>query len=153
MDPAEQPVATDRTPRVLETREETARTEIYKPPSMLPDPLPRDGVAHRWICTRAGGEDTLDLANYRFAEGYVPCKAKDYPEFANLNLANKKGEIESGGLLLCKMSKERSDSRDKHFQDKADNSLRAVDAELASQQDARMPQFKNRNSRVSFGRL
>ena len=144
-------VVIDRTPRELETREQTTRTETYKPPSLLPEPQERPGWVHRWVCTTVSGVSTPEIVSYRMNEGFIPVASKDYPELAML--ANKKGQIETGGLLLCRMSQELSRSRDNHFLDKAASSMRAVDTDLATQQDARMPQFKERSSRVSFGKI
>jgi hypothetical protein len=42
--------AQERTPRNLQTRESSARSMEYTPPSTLPDPTPQPGWKFRWIC-------------------------------------------------------------------------------------------------------
>jgi hypothetical protein len=43
--------AQERTPRNLQTRESSARSMEYAPPSTLPDPTPQPGWKFRWIAT------------------------------------------------------------------------------------------------------
>jgi hypothetical protein len=91
-----------------------------------------------------------------FREGWQPVKAEDHPE---LMLASDvgsqfEGNIEVGGLLLCKADKARMDARTKHFEQVADNQMQSVDNNFLRENDPRMPLLNpERSTRVSsFGK-
>jgi hypothetical protein len=46
----------ERTKRTAETRESQERSKPWTPPSVLPEPEPRDGWVHRWIRTSMAGQ-------------------------------------------------------------------------------------------------
>ena len=66
----------------------------------------------------------------------------------------KKGNIEIGGQLLCKMPAEKAKARDKHFEELAQSQLESVDNVYFKDQDNRMAtkQVFERKSRTSFGK-
>ena len=66
----------------------------------------------------------------------------------------KKGNIEIGGQLLCKMPAEKAKARDKHFGELAKSQLDSVDNVYFKDQDNRMAtkQVFERKSRTSFGK-
>ena len=61
-----------RTPRVDQTRAKQARTEPWKPPSMLEAPPPPEGYKHRWIRSEVMGFDDRKNVAARAREGYDP---------------------------------------------------------------------------------
>jgi len=65
----------------------------------------------------------------------------------------KKGNVEIGGQLLCKMPKKRAEARDEHFKNIAQTQLESVDNAYFKDQDSRMAtkQVFERKSRTSFG--
>ena len=147
----------ERTPRNSETREEFTRPEDSWPPaSILPDPEPQDGYVFRWVKTKLQGESDNAHVSRMFREGWEPVKAEDHPE---LKLASDmgsqfQGNIEVGGLLLCKAPEGKMKSREKHFGDIAENQMRSVDSNFMRENDPRMPLLQpERSSRVSsFGK-
>ena len=147
----------ERTPRNSETREEFTRPDdSWIPASILPDPEPQDGYVFRWVKTKLQGESDNAHVSRMFREGWEPVKAEDHPE---LKLASDmgsqfKGNIEVGGLLLCKAPEGKMKSREKHFGDIAENQMRSVDSNFMRENDPRMPLLQpERSSRVSsFGK-
>lgn len=144
-----------RTPRTNETREAESRPITWTPPSLLPDPAPQDGYKFRWIRTTLNGQPDPSNVSYRMREGWVACKRSDHPELAHLIDPNSKNpeNIESGGLLLCKMPVEMIEARDRHFRNIANNQMESVDNNFMRESDPRMPVLKpERSSRTTFGR-
>lgn len=142
-------MANTRTPRELETREHEIRAD-YKPPSVLPDPIPDPYYKFRWISTHVFGQPIPSHVSLQIREGWEPVKAADHPEL-KLN-ANEQGEVQMGGLLLCKMPKEKVEARNEYYQRQAEGWMQSVDNNLMRQSDPRMPLFNERKSATSFGK-
>ena len=90
-----------------------------------------------------------------FREGWEPCKSEDYPELKlRSDLGSQfEGNIEVGGLLLCKAPKEKMEARDRHFQQVAASQMQSVDNGFLRENDPRMPLLKpERSTRTTFGK-
>ena len=142
-------MAENRTPRDLVTREKTARA-VYTPPSMLPDPTPEPGWRFRWIATQVNGQTYAQNVAMRMREGWVPVKAEDHPEL--MLPVNAAGNVEIGGLMLCKQPEETVEARNAYYNDQASKQEQSVDNTLMRQSDARMPLFNERKSTTTFGK-
>lgn len=138
-----------RTPRDVQTREATRRQ--WKPAAMLPDPTPEAGYGFRWIATAVMGEATPTNVSKNMREGWEPVKVKDHPELAELASANGSGNVETGGLMLCKMPKYMIEQRNAAYQQMTDNQTRAVDATYKGVSDPRMPVWSEKKSTISRG--
>lgn len=147
-------MAENRLARELESREITQRKQEWQPPQILPDPTPQAGYAFRWIRTAVMGQTDPMNASAKFREGWTPVKAEDHPEMQYLADPNSrfKGNIEVGGLLLCKAPVEMVDQRNNYYLRQANSQLAAVDNTLMKVNDNRMPLFTERKTDVSFGR-
>ena len=149
-------MAVERTPRESETREDEARpSDSWIPASILPTPEPRDGWVHRWIRTSITGQSDNTNVSRMFREGWEPCKSEDYPELKlRSDLGSQfEGNIEVGGLLLCKAPKEKMEARDRHFQQVAASQMQSVDNGFLRENDPRMPLLKpERSTRTTFGK-
>ena len=149
-------MAGERTPRPKTTREEESRpTDSWVPASILPNPDPRDGWVHRWIRTSVLGESDNTNVSKMMREGWQPVKADDYPELLLESDIGSRfaGNIEVGGLLLCRAPKEKMEQRDKYFQDMAENQMQSVDNNFLRENDPRMPLMKpERSTRTTFGK-
>jgi hypothetical protein len=137
-----------RTPRDLASREKTARS-VYVPPSSLPDPTPEAGYAFRWIATHIMGQSAQTNVSGKFRMGWVPVKAKDHPEL--MVQENSDGNVEIGGLLLCKISAEKAEAMSDYYNDQAQKQMESVDNNFMRNNDPRMPLFSDRKSTVSRG--
>jgi len=139
----------NRTPRDLVSREKTARA-VYVPPTSLPDPTPEPGFMYRWIATHVLGQADPTNVSRKMREGWEPVKAVDHPELQLFGNAAT-GNVEIGGLMLCKMSKEQADAREEYYSQQAQNQMDSVDNHFMRNNDSRMPLFSERKSTTSRG--
>lgn len=141
--------------RENETRDKDMHTEAWKPASYLPDPNPVDGIRFRWVRVSFGGQSDAKNVSSRFREGWVPVKKEEVPELSDIVTDfNSKfpGNVEVGGLLLCRISAELAGHRQKYYEDLARNQIKASDSNFMKQADPRMPLLKpERSSRTTFG--
>jgi hypothetical protein len=139
----------NRTPRDLVSREKNARA-VYVPPTSLPDPTPEPGYTYRWIATHVLGKADHPNVSRKMREGWVPVKAEDHPELQLFGDAGT-GNVEIGGLMLCKMSTEQAQARDDYFANQTQNQMDSVDNHFMRNNDPRMPLFSDRKSTTSRG--
>lgn len=137
-----------RIPRDLESRQNEVREE-YVPPSNLPDPTPRPGVRHRWVMTHVLGAPEATNVSRRLREGWEPVRAEDYPELKAF--ANKGGNVEIGGLLLCAIAEEKARAYEDYVARRNRGQMEAVDQNFMREEDSRMPIFSKRKSSVVRG--
>lgn len=141
----------ERLPREFSSREKNARAE-YKPPSTLPDPTPEPGYVYRWISTHVLGQSNPTNVAQKMREGWMPVKAADHPEIFMASMTPASGNIEIGGLMLCKMPSELASQRDAYYERKTLMERDAVDNHFMRDNDPRMPLFTDKKTSVSFGR-
>ena len=145
--------AQNRLSRELESRTKYVRPEAWRPPETLPSPDPRDGWQHRWVRTSTLGTADPSNISSKLREGYEPCKAEDYPELM-MHASTEgrfKGNIEVGGLLLCRIPSEFMVQRAKHFANLNQSQMESVDNNFLRENDPRMPLFSEKKSKVTFG--
>ena len=141
----------ERIPRDLESREKAARP-VYRPPSTLPDPVPEPGYEYRWVATHVLGQANPTNVSQKMREGWVPVKAEAHPEIYLGAMVPPSGNIEIGGLMLCKMPTELVRQRDAYYAQKAASERDAVVNHFMRDNDPRMPLFTDKKTSVSFGR-
>jgi hypothetical protein len=143
-----------RAKRETESRAGAERPRKWAPPQLLPDPHPEDGYAFRWIrLSTLGTSDALNISS-KLREGWEPVKASEHPEIRLMGgQANRfPDSIEIGGLLLCKTPVEFTIDRDAYFANQADAQMASVDNTFMRESDPRMPMFKERSTKVVFGK-
>jgi len=138
----------NRESRTEDTREKSERKVTWKRPSALPDPTPQDGVEYRWIRTASLGQSDMTNVSSKFREGWEPVKLEDHPELKIMSDVDSrfKGNVEVGGLLLCKNSKENMDARRDYQSDQAKSQMQAVDNSFMKESDPRMPVLRPEKS-------
>jgi hypothetical protein len=143
-----------RAPRESESRGAIPRPKRWTPPQGLPEPVPEDGYKFRWIRTALLGQFDPTNTSAKFQEGWEPVKAESQPHMFSHSDPNSrfKGNIEIGGLLLCKIPAEFMEQRAEFYRRASSDQMQAVDNNFMQQNDARMPLFSDRKSNVSFGR-
>ena len=137
----------DRITRDLKTRDKSVRA-VYVPPSNLPDPTPDPDYIFRWVATHVLGQPLANNVSLQMRDGYEPVKAVDHPELALFG-NNANGNVEIGGLMLCKAPKERVEARDEYYKKQAQNQMDSVDNHFMRNSDPRMPLFADRKSTTS----
>lgn len=140
-------MAKARTPRDMTSRENETRDE-YAPPSQLPTPDPQPGYEFRWIATQNMGQADHRNVSRKTREGWEPVKAEDHPE---LMLGDVTGNVEIGGLMLCKMPTEKVQARRRYYEDQADKQVRAVENTFLQQNHPLMPKFNKSRSTATRG--
>lgn len=153
--------AQKRTPRSNEERATSTRThpDAWIPASILPSPISEPDYVFRWIRTSTYGMADLTNVSKKYREGWVPVKLEDHPE---LKLDNtdvdarfaRQGNVEVGGLMLCKAPEEWVAKRREYFANMARQQMDAVDSNWLNQTDPRMPlspTMTQRTTRVTFG--
>ena len=147
-------VQQNRRSREADVREVTfKRPEAWRPPEMLPSPDDRPGWSHRWVRVSAMGAADATNVSSKLREGYEPCKAEEYPELM-MHASTEgrfKGNIEVGGLLLCRIPKEFMEQRADHYARQNKAQMDSVDNSFMRENDPRMPLFSERQSKVTFG--
>ena len=143
-----------REKREIGSREKAERPKRWMPPQLLPDPNPEPGYAFRWVrLSTLNSPDATNISS-KFREGWEPVKASEHPEV--VILGNQEGRfkdsIEIGGLLLCKTPSEMVGQRNEFYQKQTDAQMQSVDNNFMRENDSRMPLFKDRQSKVTFGR-
>ena len=143
----------NRTTRDQETRTETQRAKRWEQPAGLPTPQPEEGYAFRWVRTALLGQFDPTNTSAKFREGWEPVKAESQPHMHVFSDPNSrfKGNIEIGGLLLCKIPKEFMEQRAAFYKKASADQINAVDNSFMQQNDSRMPLFKDNRTSVTFG--
>jgi hypothetical protein len=99
-----------------------------------------------------GVADPANISS-KLREGYEPCKAEDYPELMmHATVEGRfKGNIEIGGLLLCRIPEEFLKQRADYYDKQNKSQIDSVDNNFLRENDPRMPLFSERKSKVTFG--
>jgi len=142
-----------RAPRELDSRATAERPKKWMPPQLLPDPTPEPGYAFRWIrVSTLGTNDPMNVSS-KMREGWEPVKASEHPEIQLMGTGSNRfpDSIEVGGLILCKTPSEFVQQRDEYYQAQANAQMQSVDNSFMRENDPRMPPFKERSSKVTFG--
>ena len=146
-------MAENRIKRDSENRETKTRKRSWQRPEVLPTPEPEDGYAFRWVRVSMLGQVDATNVSSKLREGWEPVRAEDYPQFTVLNVEQDKfaDNIVQGGLMLCKVPQEIVDERTAHYEQQSRNQIQSVDNNLMRENDARMPLFNERKTKVTFG--
>lgn len=143
----------NRLDRQLDSRAVNMRPQAWRPPETLPSPDPRPGWVHRWVRIGMVGQADPGNISSKLREGFEPCKAEDYPELSIPATfeGQFKGNIELGGLLLCRIPEEFMKQREAYYANQNKAQMESVDNNFLRESNPKMPLFKERSSRVSFG--
>jgi hypothetical protein len=147
---------TTRLDRELDKREQSKRPARWMPPQLLPDPKPEPGYVYRWIRLSTLGTSDPGNISSKLREGWEPVKASDHPEIRLFNDQNTVGQykdtVQVGGLMLCKIPAEFMDQRSAHYSNQSEAQMNSVDNNFMRENDPRMPLFRERSSKVTFGK-
>mgnify|MGYP003339845040 FL=1 len=115
--------------RDLESRQTTERPKVWRAPETLPSPDPRPGWKHRWVRISILGQADPSNISSKLREGYEPCKVEDYPELMlhAVTEGRFKGNVEVGGLLLCRIPEELMEQREAYYAQQNRAQVESVD--------------------------
>lgn len=148
-------MADPRLPRELDSRAKVERPRKWMPPQLLPNPNPEPGYAFRWVrVSNLGTDDPMNISS-KLREGWEPVKASEHPEIQLMNTGSSSrypDSIEIGGLMLCKTPAEFMEQREAYYRAQTEGQMQSVDNSFMRDNDPRMPLFKERSTKVQFGR-
>ena len=145
---------TTRASRDTETRETSQRKKAWAPASRVPSPSKEDGYSYRWVRTATLGQADNTNVSAKFREGWEPVRADEHPELMVQSDIDSRfeGNVEVGGLLLCKNSKENVESRKDYYAEMNRRQIESVDNNFMRENDPRMPLLRpEKRTKVSFG--
>jgi len=147
-------MAENRITRELESRSNKERPKTWQPASTLPEPDRQPGYAYRWIRVSMVGQADARNVSSKFREGWEPVRIEEQPQFKMLVDPNSrfKDNIEVAGLLLCKIPEELMTQRKEYFARKNKAQIESVDNNFMRENDPRMPLFREKQSKTSFGK-
>ena len=153
--------ARSATAREQKTREETEWT--YEEPNALDIPVPvqhrmeSEGMSLRWIRINLKDADDYQNVGKKMAEGWTFVSPEEVPEMATSSIVQENGRYAGtvcrGDLALAKMPTGKYQARSRYFQDKSEQLMQAVNAQLENSNDSRMPISNNSKSSVTRGRV
>jgi len=133
------------TNRDAETRERRVRQ--WQPAATLPSPSPIPGYEFRWVRNAILGQPDPTNMSGKLRQGWEPVRAEDHPEL--MLDATKSGNIEIGGLILCKIPTEFMGQRSQYYDTQSRAQMESVNNTLFRENDPRMPLFKDHKSETS----
>ena len=146
--------AQTRKPREAGSRlTQMRRPERWSRPEGLPSPDPRPGWKHRWIRVAMMGSSDPKNISSSFREGYEPCKAEEYPEMMVHAVEDGRfqGNIEVGGLLLCRIPEEFLVQRADYYEAQNKANMESVDNSFMKDSHPNMQKFSEKTTKVTFG--
>ena len=125
-------------------------------PPIVKDRFDQEGMALRWIRVSLKGKDDIQNVGKRLSEGWQFVTLEEGPELAHNSFVKEEGKytgaICRGDLALAKMTKARAQSRKEFYENKSREAVQAVNMQLMSNSDSRMPISNSSRSRVTTGR-
>lgn len=137
----------------MQSRERSERPKSWKPPELLPQIDQDPSYSYRYVrVSTMGNPDPMNVST-KFREGWEPVKASEHPEAFVIPDPNSrfKDAVEAGGLVLCKTPKQFTEERDAYYQQQTEQAMQSVDNSFMREQDPRMPLFKEKKTKVTFG--
>jgi|TARA_A100000172_G_scaffold36331_1_gene22048 hypothetical protein len=145
-------------------REQNLREEewTYEEPDALAIPevvkarFDNEGMALRWIRVSLKGQDDITNVGKKTTAGWVFVTPDEVPEMAVTSFVREEGRylgtVCRGDLALAKMPAGKVIARRKHYENKANDMMDAVNAQLMKNSDSRMPISNTSKSVTTRGR-
>ena len=113
-------------------------------------------MALRWIRVSLQGQDDYINVGKKQQEGWVFVDPEEVPEMALSSVVKEGGRyhgtVSRGDLALAKIPAGKAKARQKYYEDKANNMMDAVNAQLMKNSDSRMPISNTSRSVTTRGR-
>ena len=115
-----------------------------------------EGMALRWIRISIKGTDDISNVGKKLQEGWVFVTPDEVPEMSITSFVREDGRYQGtvcrGDLALAKMPAGKVSAKRKFYENKSDNMMQAVNAQLMNSSDSRMPISNNCKTTVTKGR-
>lgn len=125
-------------------------------PDEVTERFKNEGMVLRWIQIHLRGGDDYQNVGKRLKDGWVFVTPDEVPELSTSSVVKENGRyagaIVRGDVALAKMPEGRAIARREHYEDKANELMDAVDNQLMSKSNSRMPIYNNSKSTVTKGR-
>ena len=154
----------NETERSNVTREATTREEEYffEEPDALTIPdlvqarFDNEEMSLRWIRISVKGEDDIMNVGKKQQEGWIFVTPDEVPEMAITSFVREEGRylgaVCRGDLALAKKPTVKVKARQKFYENKANEQMDAVNAQLMKNSDSRMPISNTSKSVTTRGR-
>ena len=154
----------NETERSNATREATTREEEYffeEPdaltiPDMVQARFDNEEMSLRWIRISVKGEDDIMNVGKKQQEGWIFVTPDEVPEMAITSFVREEGRylgaVCRGDLALAKKPTAKVKARQKFYENKANEQMDAVNAQLMKSSDSRMPITNTSKSVTTRGR-
>jgi len=154
----------NETERSNATREATTREEEYffEEPDALTIPdlvqarFDNEEMSLRWIRISVKGEDDIMNVGKKQQEGWIFVTPDEVPEMAITSFVREEGRylgaVCRGDLALAKKPTVKVKARQKFYENKANEQMDAVNAQLMKNSDSRMPISNTSKSVTTRGR-
>jgi hypothetical protein len=113
-------------------------------------------MALRWIRINLRGQDDYTNVGKRVQEGWQFVAINEVPEIQHTSFVRDEGRYTGavcrGDLALAKMPLEKAENRQKHYEMQSSNMVDAVNHQLMSGNNSRMPIRNNSKSQVTKGK-
>jgi hypothetical protein len=150
--------------RTEQLREQTTREEewTFEEPNALTIPenvqarFDNEGMALRWIRYSLQGKDDITNVGKKLQAGWVFVSPEEVPEMALTSFVRDEGRYQGavcrGDVALVKMPAGKVTARRKFYENKANDQMDAVNAQLMKSSDSRMPITNSSRSVTTRGR-
>ena len=150
--------------RSSQDRDHQTREEVYTfeeedalaIPQEVEDRFKNQGMTLRWIRIHIRGVDDYQNVGKRQRDGWVFVTPDEVPELSSTSIVMETGRyagtVVRGEVALAKMPAGRAKARQEHYENKANELMNAVNSQLMSNNDSRMPIFNTSKSTVTRGK-
>ena len=146
----------ERENQTRDNEEYTFEEEDYLAiPEEVKERFLNQGMVLRWIRIQLRGADDYQNVGKRIRDGWVFVTPDEVPELSISSIVKEEGRyagtVVRGDVALAKMPEGRAIARREHYENKANELMNAVNSQLMSNSDSRMPIYNNSKSTVSRG--
>ena len=125
-------------------------------PDIIKDRFADEGMILRWLRIEIRGKEDIQNVGKRLQDGWVFVAPDEVPEMAVTSFVRDEGRylgtVCRGDLALAKMPAGKVNARRKHYENKANDMMDAVNAQLMKNSDSRMPISNTSKSVTTRGR-
>ena len=156
---------TRNTSRTSQTRETNTRDEteyVFEEPNAIEipkeieDKFNSEGMSLKWIRIDLNGNEDYRNVGKHQQEGWIFVTPEEVPEMGATSVVRKEGRYAGvvcrGDVALGKIPTNRVIAKKKYFKKKADDLMNAVNSQLMSQNNSRMPISNTSKTQTIKGR-